>query len=112
MACRKDPVMTTPSLLERALRHPPSVFATPEAVVRSEQLPREHKRTILERWRRLIGSPRSRDATRPGAPSLATRLTRALAFLDTETGSHEVTHDQGFYTSIGDIRTDQPTKEP
>jgi hypothetical protein len=113
MACRKDPVMTTPSLLERALRHPPSVFATPEAVVRSEQLPREHKRTILERWRQLVGSPPpARDGTRAGEPSLATRLARALAFLDTETGSHEVTHDQGFYTSIGDIRTDRPTREP
>ena len=42
-----------------------------------------------------------------GEPSLATRLTRALAFLDTETGNQKVTHDQGFYTSIGDI-----AKEP
>src|SRR5215207_7653967 len=105
--------MTIPSLMERALHHPQGVFATPEAVVQSEQLPREHKRTILERWRQLVGSaPTARDCTRAGEPSLATRLTRALAFLDTETGSHEVTHDQGFYTSIGDIRTDQPTKEP
>jgi len=105
--------MTIPSLMERALHHPQSVFKTPEAVVQSEQLPREHKRTILERWRQLVGSaPTARDCTRAGEPSLATRLTRALAFLDTETGSHEVTHDQGFYTSIGDIRTDQPTKEP
>ena len=105
--------MTTRNLLKRALRHPPSVFETPEAVVRSEQLPREHKRTILERWRQLIGSPPSpREGTRAGEPSLATRLTRALAFLDTETGSHEVTHDQGFYTSIGDIRTEHPTREP
>jgi hypothetical protein len=104
--------MTTPSLLERALRHPPSVFATPEAVVRSEQLPREHKRTILERWRQLVGSPPSRESKMAGEPSLMTRLTRALAFLDTETGSHEVTHDQGFYTSIGDIRTEHPSREP
>jgi hypothetical protein len=112
MACRKDPLMTMTSLLERALRHPPSEFATPEAVVRSGQLPREHKRTILERWRRLVGSPPSRGGETAGEPGLATRLARALAFLDTETGSHEVTHDQGFYTSIGDIGTEQPTEEP
>ena len=83
------------------------VFETPEAVVPSEQVPREHKRTILERWRQLIGSPPPRGGKMAGEPSLATRPTRALAFLDTETGSHEVTHDPGFYTSIGDI-----TKEP
>ena len=99
--------MTTPSLLERALHHPQSVFETPEAVVQSEQLPREHKRTILERWRQLIGSPPPREGKIAGEPSLATRLTRALAFLDTETGNQKVTHDQGFYTSIGDI-----AKEP
>ena len=105
--------MPTPGLMERALHHPQSASETPEAVVQSDQLSREHKRTILERWRQLVGSASTaRDATRAGEPSLATRLTRALAFLDTETGSHEVTHDQGFYTSIGDIRTDHPTKEP
>ena len=103
--------MTRPSLMKRALHHPQSVFETPEAVVQSKQLPREDKRTILERWRQLIGSPPSREGTPAGEPSLATRLTRALAFLDTETGSHEVTHDQGFYTSIGDIRANHPTKE-
>jgi hypothetical protein len=104
--------MTIPSLMERALHHPQSVFTTPEAVIQSEQLPREHKRTILERWRQLVGSPPSREGETAGEPSLATRPTRALAFLDTETGSHGVTHDQGFYTSIGDIGTGQPTKDP
>jgi hypothetical protein len=108
----KDPLMTAPGLIERALRHPQSVFETPEAVVQSDQLPRAHKRTILERWRQLVGASSSSQAEAAGgAPGLATRLTRALAFLDTETGGHEVTHDQGFYTSIGDIRTDQPTKD-
>ena len=101
--------MTTPSLVERALQHPESVFETPEAVVQSKQLPREDKRTILERWRQLIGSPPPRLGKTTGEPSLAIRLTRALAFLDTETGSHEVTHDQGFYTSIGDIKN-QPER--
>ena len=95
--------MTVPSLMERALQNPQSVFETPEAVVQCEQLPREHKRTIRERWRQLIGSPPPGEGKMGGEPSLATRLTRALAFLDTETGSHEVTHDQGFYTSIGDV---------
>ena len=93
---QKDPLMTRPSLMKRALHHPQSVFETPEAVVQSQQLPREDKRTILERWRQLIDSPPTREGTPAGEPSLATRLTRALAFLDTETGSHEVTHNQGF----------------
>ena len=95
--------MTTPDLKERALQDPQSVFETPEAVLQSDQLAHGHKRTILERWRQLVGSP-SADESPPGfEPSLATRLARALAFLDTETGGHQVTHDQGFYTSIGDI---------
>ena len=110
-ACRKDPVMTMPSLKERALHDPQSVFATPEAVIQSDQLPPEHKRTILERWRQLIGSPPLEQSEAAGAPSLATRLTRALAFLDTETGGHQVTHDQGFYTAIGDIGRDQAKKD-
>jgi hypothetical protein len=103
--------MTTPSLNERAWHDPRGVFGTPEAVVRSERLPREHKRTILERWRELIGSSRSHEAEVAGEPSLAIRLTRALAFLDTETGGHEVTHSQGFYTSVGDIRRDPANED-
>src|SRR4051794_8927853 len=103
--------MTTPDLMERALSHPQSAFKTPEAVAQSDQLPREHKRTILERWRQLVGSSSTSQAEMGGsAPGLATRLTRALAFLDTETGSHEVSHDQGFYTLIGDIGK-KPTEE-
>ena len=101
--------MMISSLKERALQDPQSVFETPEAVLQSNQLAHGHKRTILERWRQLVGSP-STDKSTPGSePSLATRLTRALAFLDTETGGHQVTHDQGFYTSIGDI-TKERTK--
>ena len=95
--------MTTPDLEERALQDPQSVFETPEAVLQSDQLAHGHKRTILERWRQLVGSPSPDESTPGSEPSLATRLTRALAFLDTETGGHQVTHDQGFYTSIGDI---------
>jgi len=95
--------MTTSSLKKRALQDPQSVFETPEAVLQSDQLAPGHKRTILERWQQLVGSPSS-DASTPGRePGLATRLARALAFLDTETGGHQITHDQGFYTSIGDI---------
>src|SRR6187431_1160781 len=75
--------MTTSSLKERALQDPQSVFETPEAVLQSDQLAPGHKRTILERWQQLVGSPSS-DASTPGRePGLATRLARALAFLDT-----------------------------
>jgi hypothetical protein len=95
--------MAAPTLEERALRDPQGVFRTPEAVVRSEHLPLEHKRTILERWRRLIGSPIAERSRTGGELSLATRIARALALLDTETGGHETTHNQGFYTAIGDI---------
>ena len=102
--------MTTPSLNERALHDPQSVFATPEAVIQCDQLSQEHKRTILERWRQLIGSPPLAHSEVAGVPGLATRLIRALAFLDTETGGHQVTHDQGFYTAIGDIGRDQAKK--
>ena len=101
--------MTTLGLEERALQDPQSVFETPEAVLQSDQLAHGHKRTILERWRQLVGSPSPDESTPGSEPSLATRLTRALAFLDTETGGHQVTHDQGFYTSIGDI-TKERTK--
>lgn len=103
--------MPDPTLMEHALRQPHSVFETPEAVVQSDQLPREHKRTILERWRQLVGSTTAGEAARPGEPSLTTRLTRALAFLDTETGGHQVSHDQGFYTSIGDIGRSRSTPD-
>jgi hypothetical protein len=95
--------MNKTSLIERAIQEPHSVFGTPEAVVRSDQLPAEHKRSILERWRQLIGAAAPGEGQGTSEPGLATRLTRALAFLDTETGGHQVTHDQGFYTSIGDI---------
>jgi hypothetical protein len=102
--------MTTPSLTERALRDPEGVFETPEAVLASDQLPVEHKRAILDRWRQRIGAEASASAETGGEPNLATRLFRALSFLDTETGSHEVTHNQGFYTAIGDVGRDEPKK--
>jgi hypothetical protein len=91
-------------LKERALHDPRSVFATPEEVVQSPQLAIEHKRSILERWRQLIRSAPSHRDEPAREPGLATRLARALAFLDTETGGHMVTHDQGFYIAIGDIK--------
>ena len=95
--------MTTSGLNERALQDPQSVFETPEAVLQSDQLAPGYKRTILERWRQLVGSTSPDESTPAREPSLATRLTRALAFLDTETGGHQVAHNQGFYTSINDI---------
>jgi hypothetical protein len=100
--------MATPNLTERGLRDPQGVFETPEAVLACDLLGVEQKRTILQRWRQLIGPQAPAKADTGGEPNLATRLFRALSFLDTETGSHEVTHDQGFYTSIGDIGRDEP----
>ena len=100
--------MATPSLTERGLRDPQAVFETPEAVLACDQLPTEHKRAILERWRQLVGPRAPAREGDEGGPNLATRLFRALSFLDTETGSHEVTHNQGFYTSIGDIGGKEP----
>ena len=102
--------MHDPTFVERALDDPPRVFDSPEDVVQSDRFPREHKRTILERWRQLVGSTPAAQVEPPGELSLATRLTRALAFLDTETGGHQVTHDQGFYTSIGDIGKDRSAR--
>jgi hypothetical protein len=104
--------MATPSLKERALQDPQGVFGTPEAVVQSDRLPREHKRTILERWRQLIGSPPAGETKVTGEPGLATRLSRALAFLDTENGGHQAAHNQGFYTAIGDIGKAPAEKDP
>jgi hypothetical protein len=106
---QEESIMAEPTLVERALRDPEGVFGTPEAVVQSEHLPLKHKRTILERWQQLIGSPVSGKSRMAGELSFATRLARALAFLDTETGSHEATHNQGFYTSINDIMATRET---
>ncbi|MEK0085683.1 hypothetical protein [Benzoatithermus flavus] len=84
---------------ERALRDPSSVFDSPEAVLQDKELGMEEKRAILERWRQNTGSPIGGG----GEPNLVARLARALSFLDEETGAHEVSHDQGFYTSVSDI---------
>jgi hypothetical protein len=88
--------MSNEDFVERALRDPRSVFATPEAVLESDQLPPEHKRTVLERWREQASTDTA------DSDNLATRLGRALAFMDTETGAQPVTHDQGFYTAVDD----------
>lgn len=102
--------MTITDLKERAIQDPRSEFASPEAVIHADDVPIEHKRTILERWRQLIGSSPGTNEPTSGEPSMATRLSRALAFLDTETGGHRVTHNQGFYTSIGDIGKSESDK--
>lgn len=92
--------MADQDLFERALRAPQREFPSPEAVARSDQLRPEQRRAVLERWREDAG----RTAADEGG--LLTRIGRALAFLDTETGAHEADHDQGFYTSVSDIRKD------
>jgi hypothetical protein len=93
--------MADRGLAERAMEDPARVFDSPEAVIAEPSLAPEGKRSILRRWReRLVGE---QTAAAPGGPDLATRIGRALAMLDTETGAHEVDHDQGFYTSVSDI---------
>jgi hypothetical protein len=87
---------------DRAFRDPAGVFETPEDVLKASQLSPEQKRTILERWRQHTGSPISGQNESGGEPNLVTRLARALAFLDEETGKQETTHDQGFYTSVSE----------
>ena len=86
---------------------PTAEFDTPEAVLESEDLTPEQKRHVLEHWRRKAGTPLAAGSGGGGdagaQPNLATRLARALSFLDTEDASHRARHDQGFYTSVGDI---------
>jgi hypothetical protein len=100
--------MATPNLTEQALDDPCSVFETPEAVLASDQLTAADKRAVLERWRQLAGGESQAEDREES--NLATRLFRALSFLDTESGTRKTTHDQGFYTSIGDIGQDEPKK--
>lgn len=91
---------------ERQPASVPARFATPEAVIADASLAAEEKRAILQAWRNL---PEANEAPAmvEDQPNLALRLYRALSFLDTEDGSHQASHDQGFYTSIGDIRDDR-----
>lgn len=89
--------MPTGSLAERGLQDPRGTFATPEAVMQSQELLPDEKRAILERWRSL-GTPGG-----GAAPDLVTRILRALAYLDTETGTHKDIEGQGLYGAIGDI---------
>ena len=97
--------MPTPSLTDRALQDPRGTFETPEAVLRSDRLPAEDKRRILERWRRLSEAP---GADEP--PGIVTRIMRALAFLDVETGEHKEIEGQGLYGAIGDLGKDSGEK--
>jgi hypothetical protein len=88
---------------------PTAEFDSPEAVLDSKDLTPEQKRHVLERWRQKAGTPLAAgsggdDGDVGGEePNLATRLARALSFLDTEDASRRTSHDQGFYTAAGDI---------
>jgi hypothetical protein len=92
--------MAERELIERAMRDPGGAFGSPEAVLSDASLPAEDKRSILQRWREQLAA---HDAPAQPEPDFATRIGRALGMLDTETGSHEASHDQGFYTSVNDI---------
>jgi hypothetical protein len=87
---------------DRAFRDPAGAFETPEDVLKASHLSPEQKRIVLERWRQHTGSPITGENASGGEPNLVTRLGRALAFLDEETGKQETTHDQGFYTSVSE----------
>lgn len=87
---------------DRTPQDPRTVYESPEAVLRSAQLGRQDKRDILERWRRL-----SRAEAADAGPDLVTRIMRALAFLDVETGEHKDIEGQGLYGAIGDIDADR-----
>ena len=93
--------MTDGDRMARAMQDPGRAFASPEAVVSESSLRAADKRSILQRWRAQLSA---RDAPPTGEPDLVTRIGRALGMLDTETGSHEGSHDQGFYTSVADIQ--------
>ena len=87
---------------------PTAEFDSPEAVLDSKDLTPERKRNVLEHWRQKAGTPLAAgsgadDGDVGGESNLATRLARALSFLDTEDASHRARHDQGFYTAVGDI---------
>ena len=92
--------MTDDDRMARVMQDPGRAFASPEAVVSESSLPAAAKRSILQRWREQLTA---RETPATDEPDLATRIGRALGMLDTETGSHEASHDQGFYTSIADI---------
>lgn len=79
---------------ERALENPKVVFGTPEAVIHA-RLEHHQKRQLLERWRE--GSPGKQE------PDLLTRIGRALASLDTETGEHKDIESPGLYGAIDDF---------
>src|SRR5215218_9312090 len=87
---------------------PTAELDSPEAVLDSKDLTPEQKRHVLEHWRQKAGTPLAAgpgggDADDGGEPNLATRLARALSFLDTEDARHRARHDQGFYTAVGEI---------
>ena len=97
--------MTTQTPGDPGPTDPTAEFDTPEAVLDSKDLTREQKRHVLEHWRQKAGTPLAAGSGGDdgGEPNLATRLARALSFLDTEDASHRARHDQGFYTAVGDI---------
>lgn len=79
-------------------------FSSPEEVVEARHLSHDERRSLLQQWRdQLDAGGKHGD---PPETDLATRLARALSFLDTETGEHEVTHNQGLYTSVSDAGKD------
>lgn len=86
----------------QGISSPDGTFETPEDVIKASHLSSEQKRALLERWRQASGSPVTAEQG-SGEDSMATRLARALAFLDSETGERQTTHDQGFYTAVSDI---------
>jgi hypothetical protein len=78
---------------KRAMENPKAVFGSPEAVVHAK-LAADQRRQLLERWQK--------DLPEANEPDLLTRIGRALAYLDTETGRHKDIESSGIYGAIDD----------
>lgn len=102
--------MARTTLDDPAMRDPARRYDTPEQILEDRNLSSEQKRVLLERWRQLSGTPVTAEGE-SGDTNLAVRLARALAFLDSETGSRPATHDQGFYTAVSDIGAEDNDRE-
>jgi hypothetical protein len=95
----------TQSSSTRTSSDPSGKFSSPEEVVEARHLPYEERRSLLQQWRDQLDARGKHGEVHE--TDLATRLARALSFLDTETGEHKVTHNQGLYTSVRDAGKDQ-----
>jgi hypothetical protein len=95
----------TQSSSTRTSSEPSGKFSSPEEVVEARHLSPDERRSLLQHWRDQVDARGKHGDVHEA--DLTIRLARALSFLDTETGEHEVTHNQGLYTSVRDAGKDQ-----